>query len=82
MDKSQVSLRVNHVVNVVLGIPPDQINNESSISDDLGADSLDAVELMMGIEEEFDLNINEEEFNQCETVGQIVDFVAKKLSAE
>ena len=60
-----------------LGVEADQITPEASFIDDLGADSLDTVELIMAIEEEFDTEIPEEEATSIATVKDALDFVSK-----
>ncbi|GIT37585.1 MAG: acyl carrier protein [Gammaproteobacteria bacterium] len=63
-----VDERVKGIVAEQLGIGVDEINNESSFIDDLGADSLDTVELVMALEEEFDIEISDEEAENISTV--------------
>lgn len=58
-----------------LGIDTDDINMESSFIEDLGADSLDIVELLMALEEEFDIEIPDEEAEKLVTVGDVVDYI-------
>ena len=60
-----------------LGIGIDEINNESSFIDDLGADSLDTVELVMALEEEFDIEISDEEAENISTVQTAIDYINK-----
>ena len=58
-----------------LGIDTDDITMESSFIEDLGADSLDIVELLMALEEEFDIEIPDEEAEKLVTVGDVVDYI-------
>lgn len=58
-----------------LGVDKEEVTLEASLSDDLGADSLDAVELVMAIEDEFDIKVSDEVAQKFETVQQIVDFI-------
>ena len=58
-----------------LGVDAEQVTLEASISDDLGADSLDAVELIMAIEDEFEIKVSDEVAQSFKTVKQIVAFV-------
>lgn len=67
--------RVKSVVAEQLGIDAEEIKLESSFVDDLGADSLDIVELIMALEEEFDLEIPDEEAEKIATVADIVEYV-------
>ena len=61
-----------------LDIEEDQVNMESSITEDLGADSLDVVDLVMSLEEEFDTEIPDEEVENIKTVGDIVKYIEDK----
>ena len=63
----------------VLAVEGDKITKEASFADDLDADSLDLVELVMALEEEFGIEVPEEELEGIETVGQAYDLVAGKL---
>ena len=58
-----------------LNVDESEINLTTSFIDDLGADSLDLVDLMMALEEEFDIEVTEDEVENLKTVGDIVDFV-------
>ena len=68
---------VKGIVADQLGIGVDEINNESSFIDDLGADSLDTVELVMALEEEFDIEISDEEAENISTVQTAIDYINK-----
>ncbi|HAA81323.1 MAG TPA: acyl carrier protein, partial [Thermoanaerobacter sp.] len=59
-----------------LGIDPEEITMESSFIDDLGADSLDIVELIMALEEEFDIEIPDEDAEKIKTVGDVVEYLS------
>lgn len=63
----------------VLGVEESQVTKEASFADDLDADSLDLVELVMALEEEFDVTVEEEELEGIETVGAAFDLVKGKL---
>jgi acyl carrier protein len=63
----------------VLSVPEDQVVPDAKFGDDLDADSLDLVELVMALEEEFDVSVPEEELEGIETVGQAYELVAGKL---
>lgn len=58
-----------------LGVEKEEVTLEAHIADDLGADSLDAVELIMAIEDEFDIKVSDDVAQSFETVGQIVTFI-------
>ena len=63
----------------VLAVQPDQVTMEAKFGDDLDADSLDLVELVMALEEEFDVTIDEEELQGITTVGAAYDLLTSKL---
>ena len=67
--------RVRKIVCEQLGVADGEINNDSSFVDDLGADSLDTVELVMALEEEFELEIADEEAEKISTVQEAVDYI-------
>ena len=67
--------RVRKIVCEQLGASDDEVNNDSSFVDDLGADSLDTVELVMALEEEFELEIADEEAEKISTVQEAVDYI-------
>ena len=68
--------RVIKIVAEQLGSGEDEITNESSFIDDLGADSLDTVELVMALEEEFDIEIPDDDAEKIATVQAAIDFVS------
>jgi acyl carrier protein len=63
----------------VLQVPADKVTKEARFADDLDADSLDLVELVMALEESFDVTIDENELEDIETVGQAFELVSSKL---
>ena len=63
----------------VLAVEGDQVTREAKFADDLDADSLDLVELVMALEEEFDVSVDEEELEGIETVGAAFDLIQSKL---
>ena len=62
----------------VLAVEPDQVTKDAKFGDDLDADSLDLVELVMALEEEFGVSVDESELEGIETVGQAFDLVTSK----
>ena len=70
-----IEQRVKKIVAEQLGVNETEIKNESSFVDDLGADSLDTVELVMALEEEFETEIPDEEAEKITTVKQAIDFI-------
>jgi acyl carrier protein len=73
-----VEEKVRSIVAKQLGLGEDEVNNESSFIDDLGADSLDTVELVMAFEEEFGSEITDEEAEKILTVGDAIKFIESK----
>ncbi len=67
--------KVQEKVAEQLGVDAEEVTLESSFIDDLGADSLDIVELLMALEEEFDIEIPDEEAEKLSTVGDVVDYI-------
>ena len=63
------------ILEAQLDIDPESITEDTNIMDDLGADSLDIVELMMTVEEEFDITINESDAQSFKTVGDVVNYI-------
>lgn len=76
---STIEERVKKVVVEQLGVNEDEVVTDASFVDDLGADSLDTVELVMALEEEFDCEIPDEEAEKITTVRQAVDYVSANL---
>ena len=76
---SDIELRVKKIVSEQLGADAATVKNESSFIDDLGADSLDTVELVMALEEEFDTEIPDEDAEKITTVKQAIDYINKNL---
>ena len=76
---SNIDERVKKVVVEQLGVKEDEVSNSSSFVDDLGADSLDTVELVMALEEEFECEIPDEDAEKITTVQQAVDYVSANL---
>ena len=72
---SSVEDQVRGIIAEQLGLKAEEIKNESSFVDDLGADSLDTVELVMALEEEFETEIPDEEAEKITTVQQAVDYI-------
>ncbi|MDX1399071.1 MAG: acyl carrier protein [Oceanospirillum sp.] len=72
---STIEERVKKIVSEQLGVKEEEITNASSFVDDLGADSLDTVELVMALEEEFETEIPDEEAEKITTVQEAIDYV-------
>ena len=67
--------RVKNVIVDQLSVDADEVTSEASFVDDLGADSLDVVELIMGLETEFDIEIPDEDAEKISTVGDAVEYI-------
>jgi len=72
---ASIAERVKDLVVEQLGVNPEQVTSEASFVDDLGADSLDTVELVMAFEEEFDMEIPDEEAEEIVTVGKAIEYI-------
>ena len=73
--------RVKKIIVSQLNVSEEQVTPEASFIDDLGADLLDQVELVMALEEEFDTEIPEEEAEKLQTVGSVIQYVEANLSS-
>jgi acyl carrier protein len=82
MERDEVVSALREVAVEVLSVEPDQVVEEARFKEDLDADSLDLVELVMGLEERFDISVPEEDLENVGTVGQAVDLVLAKLAAK
>lgn len=72
--------RVTKVIVDRLGVDESEVKNEASFRDDLGADSLDVVELVMELEDEFDMEISDEDAEKIATVGDAVSYIEDKVN--
>jgi acyl carrier protein len=73
-----VEKKIKQIIADQLGIPEEEISDESSFVDELGADSLDIVELIMAMEEEFEMEIPDEDAEKLLTVQDTIDYVKKR----
>ena len=73
--------RIRTLVSDQLGVDPGEMKPEASILDDLGADSLDIVELVMAIEETFDIEISDEDAEAMRTIRDVENFVSSRVAA-
>ena len=78
---STIEEQVKNIVAEQLGVKEEEVKNESSFVDDLGADSLDTVELVMALEEEFEIEIPDEVAEKITTVQQAIDHIKAQPSA-
>lgn len=72
---SEISEKVKQIIIDKLGVDGSEVTNEASFTNDLGADSLDTVELIMEFEKEFDVSIPDEQAENIQTVGQAVEYL-------
>ena len=77
---ASIKERVVEVISEQFGVSKDQVKPETSFINDLGADSLDIVEMVMELEEEFDINIPDDASEKIQTVGQAVEYIEKHQS--
>ena len=82
MERDEVVTALREVAVEVLSVEPASVVEEARFKEDLDADSLDLVELVMGLEERFDISVPEEDLENVGTVGQAVDLVLAKLAAK
>jgi acyl carrier protein len=81
MERAEALATIKDVAAEVLSVDPDQVTETARFKEDLDADSLDLVELVMGLEERFDIEVPEEDLEGVTTVGQAVDLVLNKADA-
>ena len=74
--------KLKDIIAEQLSVEADEVNMDSNIQDDLGADSLDVVDLITTIEDEFDLSIPDEAVEEIKTVGDIANYIEKNTDAE
>ena len=80
MEREELLKKIKAIVSDKLSISEDQVTEEASFIDDLGADSLDTVELVMALEDEFTMDIPDEEAEKLTTVGKAMDYILAHLS--
>ncbi|MSR09783.1 MAG: acyl carrier protein [Gammaproteobacteria bacterium] len=78
---SSIEAKVKSIVVEQLGVKEDEVTNQASFVDDLGADSLDTVELVMALEEEFETEIPDEDAEKIKTVQQAIDYITQRAAA-
>src|SRR6266516_1012964 len=79
MDMKQLEEKVKDIIVEELGVERDKLTSDASFMEDLGADSLDTVELVMAFEKEFDIDIPDEEAEKLRTVGQALQYLHEKM---
>ena len=78
----EIESKVIEIVSEQMGVDKSEVTRETSFVNDLNADSLDTVELVMEFEDEFELSIPDEEAEKIQTVGQAVDYIKEHISKE
>jgi acyl carrier protein len=81
MDIKEITAKVTDIVAKKLGVEESQVTPEASFTKDLGADSLDTVEVMLELEKEFNIQIDEADQEKVQTVGDVVNYLNGKLNA-
>jgi acyl carrier protein len=74
--------KITEIIVEQLGVKPEEVTPEASFVDDLGADSLDTVELVMALEEEFGIEIPDEDAEKIQTVGDAIRYIDEKLGSK
>ena len=77
---ADIEQKVKDIIVEQLGVNAEEVTRDASFIDDLGADSLDTVELVMAFEEEFNAEIPDEEAEKLKTVGDAIDYIQKKVA--
>ncbi len=81
MSETEIFDKVKKIVTEQLSVEAENVKPQANFANDLGADSLDTVELVMALEEEFDIEIPDEAAEQITTVQQAVDYISNKTAA-
>jgi acyl carrier protein len=80
MAEKSIEEKVKDIIVEQLGVNPEQVTPQAKFIEDLGADSLDTVELVMAFEEEFNVEVPDEEAEKLQTVGDVVKYIEDKAS--
>jgi len=72
--------KIKEILAAKLDVDAEEMSLDTKIADDLGADSLDVVELLMAIEDEFDVEIPDEEIEKLKTIGDVVDYIQNNMA--
>jgi acyl carrier protein len=81
MDRSEIFTAVSESAVELLKVEPGQVTEDATFGDDLGADSLDLTELVMALEDRFDIEVPEDDLENVRTIGDAVDLVLAKVTA-
>ena len=77
--KMTVEERIKNIIVEQLGVKPEEVTPEALFVDDLGADSLDLVELTMAMEDEFSIQISDEDAERLDTVGKLIQYIEERI---
>lgn len=77
--EESIKEKVREIITTQLGVTENEVTDEAAFIEDLGADSLDTVELIMQFEEEFDIEISDEDAEKLTTVGKAIEYLEEKL---
>jgi len=80
LTKDEIRAKIKKIVVENLGVSEDQVTDDAQFSQDLGADSLDQVELVMSLEEEFGAEIRDEDADSLNTVGDAIAYIEKRIA--
>ena len=80
LTREEIRAKIKSIVTENLGVSEDQVTDDAQFSQDLGADSLDQVELVMSLEEEFGAEIRDEDADSLNTVGDAIAYIEKRLA--
>ncbi|MEM9481024.1 MAG: acyl carrier protein [Verrucomicrobiota bacterium] len=81
MSEANIEEKVKEIIVEQLGVNPEQVTREAKFIEDLGADSLDTVELVMAFEEEFNVEVPDEEAEKLQTVGDVITYIEGRQAA-
>jgi acyl carrier protein len=82
MAEKSIAEKVKDIIDEHLGVNPEQVTPQASFIEDLGADSLDIVELVMAFEEEFGVEVPDEDAEKLQTVGDVIKYIEEKSSKQ
>ena len=80
MSNTETAEKVKSIIVEQLGVPAEDVTESASFIEDLGADSLDIVELVMALEEEYDIEISDEDAEKIQTVGDAIKYISEHAS--